>query len=96
MRLLVLLISLALLAAFVVLAWQNAAPIEVVYPGGTITVPLAVFSASVLMLGWLFGVVSMMAPWLRQRLRARKIERRCRIAEQEIANLREIPLKDGP
>ncbi|HBG31669.1 LapA family protein [Candidatus Macondimonas diazotrophica] len=96
MRLLALLISLALLAAFAVLAWQNAAPVEITYPGGTLTVPLAVFAASVLILGWLFGVVSMMLPWLRERLRARKIERRCRIAEQEIANLREIPLKDGP
>jgi uncharacterized integral membrane protein len=96
MRLIGLLLSLMVLTAFAILAWQNAAPVQVSYPGGTVTLPLAVFSMAVLMLGWLLGVSSMLVPWLRQGLRARSIERRCRLAEQEIANLREIPLKNGP
>lgn len=96
MRLMGLLFSLMVLAAVAALAWQNAVPVLVTYPGGTLTLPLAVFCAAALMVGWLLGVISMLVPWLRQGLRARKIERRCRLAEQEIANLREIPLKNGP
>ncbi len=96
MRLMGLLFSLLMLAAFSALAWQNAAPIRVTYPGGTLTLPLAVFCTTVLMMGWLLGVISMLVPWLKQRVHARKIERRCRLAEQEITNLREIPLKNGP
>jgi len=96
MRLIGLLLSLMVLAAFAALAWQNAAPVQVTYPGGTLTLPLAVFCTAVLMFGWLLGVTSMLIPWLRQGLRARRIERRCRLAEQEITNLREIPLKNGP
>jgi uncharacterized integral membrane protein len=96
MRLIGLLLSLLVMTAFAALAWQNAAPVQVTYPGGTLTLPLAVFCTAVLMLGWLLGVASMVVPWLKQGLRARRIERRCRLAEQEIANLREIPLKNGP
>lgn len=96
MRLIGLLLSLMVLAGFAAWAWQNAVPVQVTYPGGTLTLPLAVFSTAVLMLGWLLGVTSMLVPWFRQGLRTRRIERRCRLAEQEIANLREIPLKNGP
>lgn len=96
MRLIGLLFSLIVLPAFAALAWQNAAPVQVTYPGGSLTLPLAVFCTATLMVGWLLGVISMLIPWVRQGLRAQKIERRCRLAEQEIANLREIPLKNGP
>jgi uncharacterized membrane protein YciS (DUF1049 family) len=51
--------------------------------------------ALVLGTGWVFGVITMVAPWARQRLRLRRIAKRYRLAEQEIANLREIPLKNA-
>lgn len=96
MRLIGFLFSLTVLAVFAALAWQNAMPVQMSYPGGTFTLPLAVLCIGALMIGWLLGVASMLMPWFKQRLRAKKIERRCRLAEQEIANLREIPLKNGP
>ncbi|GMV68079.1 MAG: hypothetical protein AMXMBFR76_05180 [Pseudomonadota bacterium] len=95
MRLVALISSLILTALFAILAWQNATPVQFVYPGGVVTLPLAVLMALVLGTGWVFGVITMVAPWARQRLRLRRIAKRYRLAEQEIANLREIPLKNA-
>lgn len=96
MRLMGFLFVLLFLAMVVTLAWQNAVPVQLNYPGGSKTLPLAVFCTAVLVTGWLLGVISMLTPLLRQRNHRRKMERRCHLAEKEITNLREIPLKNGP
>lgn len=95
MRLVALIASLILIAVFAVLAWHNAAPVQLVYPGGAVTLPLAMLVVGMLCAGWVFGVVTMAVPWARQRMRLRKIAKRYRLAELEIANLREIPLKNA-
>ncbi|HMM45402.1 MAG TPA: LapA family protein [Candidatus Macondimonas sp.] len=95
MRLLALICSLILVAVFAVLAWQNATPVQLMYPGGAATLPLAVLVFLVLSAGWVFGVATMAVPWARQRMRLRKMAKRYRLAEQEIANLRDIPLKNA-
>lgn len=62
MRLVALISSLILTALFAILAWQNATPVQFVYPGGVVTLPLAVLMALVLGTGWVFGVITMVAP----------------------------------
>ena len=95
MRLLTLISSLMLIALVAVLAWQNATPVQLTYPGGVATLPLAMLVVALLGAGWAFGVVTMAIPWVRQRTRLRRMAKRYRLAEQEIANLREIPLKNA-
>lgn len=95
MRLLTLISSLMIIALVAVLAWQNATPVQLTYPGGAATLPLAMLVVALLGAGWAFGVMSMAIPWARQRMHLRRMAKRCRLAEQEIANLREIPLKNA-
>lgn len=48
----------------------------------------------VLIVGCVLGILSMMPGWLKAKNNARKLRKRMRQIEQEVKNLRSIPMKD--
>lgn len=77
----------------VVLANLNAGEVSFNYYFSSITLPLAVLLFLVLTSGALVGVLLSLALVLRVRNEKARINRRLKMCEQEIKNLREIPIK---
>lgn len=88
-------IILLLLTAIIgaVLANLNAGEVSFNYYFSSITLPLAVLLFLVLTSGALVGVLLSLGLVLRVRNEKARINRRLKMCEQEIKNLREIPIK---
>lgn len=88
------LLLLALVAVGVVFAVMNATPVELDYVLGKREVPLALTLVLTLVFGVLIGVIAAVGMVLGCRHELTRLRRQVRLAEQEIANLRTIPIKD--
>ena len=93
-RLLLLLLSLCLVAIGISFAVHNAEPVQFNYYFGTVTGPLALFAALALALGAVLGVLTSLFMVLAQRRKVSKLRRKLELCEQEIRNLRQMPLHD--
>jgi uncharacterized integral membrane protein len=94
--LLTLLLVLILIAVATVFTVLNPGPVPLdlyVYSGEP---PLAVVVFAVLALGVLVGVLTLLGLLLARQAELRRLRRRLRESEQEVLNLRNIPLKDEP
>lgn len=90
---LVLLLSLVLLGlAFAVI---NAKPVELNYFLATREVPLAMTLVLTLAFGALIGFFFSLGMVIRLKRETLRLRRQIQIAEQEVVNLRNIPIKDA-
>jgi putative membrane protein len=73
----------------------NAKPVELNYFLATREVPLAMTLVLTLVFGALVGLVFSLGMVLRLKRETLRLRRQIRLAEQEIINLRNIPIKDA-
>lgn len=73
----------------------NSDPVALNYYIGTIELPLALVLASVFGVGALFGVFVCLGPLLKSKRAASRMRKKASVAEQEVHNLRALPLKDA-
>ena len=92
--LLFLLISLAVVLLGVSFALLNASKVTVNYYLNTLTMPLSLVLVMAVGMGLLLGIVLMSLKYVQLKTVIRRLKSRVRIAEQEIENLRAIPIKD--
>ncbi|MDY6941895.1 MAG: LapA family protein [Pseudomonadota bacterium] len=76
-------------------AWLNGQPVMFDYFLDRQQISLSYLLLGALAAGWFLGCVSMLRPWLRARSRIRTAEKHRGLAEKEIANLRDLPIKDA-
>ena len=78
-------------AAFAVM---NAAPVNLNYYLGVQEAPLALILVAALLLGAWLGVVASLGALVRLRHEVSDLRRKQRLAQEEIDNLRSLPIKD--
>ncbi len=88
----ILVIGVALFAAFFTMANPVIVEINYLFGAQNISLPLLIFI--VLATGLLFGYLLAWARSLRMSRTIRRLEREIQIAEAEVSNLRSIPIKD--
>ena len=90
-KLTLILIFMLIGAAFAVM---NAAPVHLNYYFGAAEVPFALILVAALMVGAVLGVMVCLGAMVRLRREAGGLSKKLRLAEQEIENLRVLPIKD--
>ncbi len=93
-RLVILLLFIFIAALGLLLALLNPYDVSFNYYLGELELPQAVLLVLTLILGALLGMVSNLAMLLGRRRELAKLRKRVKLQEQEIRNLREIPLRD--
>lgn len=93
-RLLLLIVSLLLLAIGVSFAVHNAEPVQLSYYFGTVSGPISLIVVVALFAGAVLGVVTSLVIVLAQRRKVSQLRRKLEVCEQEIRNLRQIPVRD--
>ncbi|MFN2309109.1 MAG: lipopolysaccharide assembly LapA domain-containing protein [Gammaproteobacteria bacterium] len=93
-RLISFVLVLVLAALGLAFAVVNAKPVELNYFLATREVPLAMTLVLTLVFGALIGLLFSLGIVLRLKREALRLRRQVRLAEEEVSNLRNIPLKD--
>lgn len=88
------LLALLFLAALV-FTWVNVEPVELYYLAGSIEVPLPVALWTAVLLGAILGILASAGRMLRLKRENLRLRRSARMAEEEVTNLRNLPIKDG-
>lgn len=93
-RLFFLILALLLLVLGITFAVQNAAPVTLNYYLGSLTAPLSLIVVLAIALGALLGVVTSMLLVFGQRRKVARLQRKLQMCEQEVRNLRQLPMRD--
>lgn len=93
-RLLLLILFLLLLALGISFAVHNADPVTLNYYFGSITGPLSMMVVVSLAVGAVLGVGTSLLLVFSQRRKVARLQRKLNTCEQEIRNLRHLPLRD--
>lgn len=93
-RLLLLILFLLLLALGISFAVHNADPVTLNYYFGSITGPLSMIVVISLAVGAVLGVGTSLLLVFSQRRKVARLQRKLNTCEQEIRNLRHLPLRD--
>jgi len=93
-RLLLLILTLSLVALGVSFTVHNAEPVQLNYYFGTVTGPLSLIVVLALAVGAVLGVGTSLILMLSQRRKLSSLRRKLNMCEQEIRNLRHMPLRD--
>ena len=91
LKLLLLLLVLVVAAFF---ASLNPAEVTLHYYFGSIELPLAILLVAALGVGVLLGLIVGLGIFLKAKRDQARLQRKARLAEQEVNNLRAIPLRD--
>ena len=75
-------------------AWMNVNEVKLTYYFGSVELPLAFLVVVTFALGALFGVVAVMGMVFKLKRENTKLKKSNRSSEQELSNLRSLPLKD--
>ncbi|MCD6055251.1 MAG: uncharacterized protein K0R12_213 [Gammaproteobacteria bacterium] len=75
-------------------ACLNAAPVDIHYYVGTASVPLSLLLVFSFAIGILIGFFMGFVLYWRARCKNRRLNKRIKLAEKEINNIRSIPLKE--
>ena len=94
MKIFGILISLAIIILGVGFAIKNAAPVTVYYYIGTKQLPLSLLLMLTFGTGLIIGCLILSISLIRLRTNLRRTKKKLRVAEQEINNLRTMPIKD--
>lgn len=89
-------ISLALVVIILGIAFSvlNAESIQLNYYLGSVDLPLSLVLVIAMIVGALLGIFASMSLIIGSRRSANKLKRSIEVAEKEIVNLRNIPIKD--
>lgn len=93
-RLLLLILFLVLFALGISFAVHNAEPVQLNYYFGRIVAPLSLVVVMALAAGALLGVITSVVLVFGQRRKVARLQRKLSMCEQELRNLRQIPLRD--
>lgn len=88
------LLLLLVVAVTVYFASLNLAEVTLQYYFGSIQLPLAIVLVAAMGLGVLLGLVAGLGMFVRAKRDHVRLQRKARLAEQEVNNLRAIPLRD--
>lgn len=90
-------ISLALVVIILGVAFSvlNAESIQLNYYLGSVELPLSLILVIAMIIGALLGIFASMSLIIGSRRSANKLKRSVEVAEKEIVNLRNIPIKDN-
>lgn len=91
MRIVKLLIIMLVAVLGFAFAWSNAQYVAFDYYLNSIQIRLSYLLALFLVLGWIFGVISMLRPYWRARAELRSIHKQYRLAEQETGKIQVPP-----
>ena len=94
MRVIKLVLVLAIMLLGVAFAVQNADMVNIDYYFGVQELPLALVIIAALIAGAVLGVISCMGVMMRLRHEAGDLRRKQKLSQQEIDNLRALPIKD--
>ena len=94
MRYLIAIFWLIIVVLAIIFVALNSRTIELNYYAGQRQVYMPLMLFIVLVVGAILGVFAMIPVWLRAKSQKRKMKSRLRDAEQELKNLRNIPIKD--
>ncbi len=72
----------------------NAQSVTVNYYFGTIELPLALVAAVAVGIGAVFGMLASMGGAFRLKRENARLKRQARVAEKEVSNLRNLPIKE--
>ena len=78
-----------------IFTWVNVEPIELYYLAGSLEIPLPVALWAAVLLGTILGILASAGIILRLKRENRRLQRSARVAEKEVINLRNLPIKDG-
>jgi len=94
-RIVLFLFALVVFGVALALVLENLSSVSVNYLFGTASVPLAGLLALVLIVGALLGALCVLPMIVKARTRARRARSRQAAAEEELRNLRRVPLRDA-
>ena len=94
MRIISTLFLLSLILLGVTFAGLNAEPVAVNYYIGTTKLPLSLLLVVTLVLGGLLGLIFNIISYVKLKSANLRLRQRLKLAEEEITNLRTMPLKD--
>lgn len=94
LRLVYLFFSLFVIILGVVFAVLNAEDVQLNYYLGSIELPLSLVLVLSMIIGALLGIFASLSFVIGSRRNASKLKRSVEVAEKEIVNLRNIPIKD--
>lgn len=94
-RILYLLFALIVMAIGFAFAVLNDEPVRVNFYYVSRAMPLSLALVSALFVGSALGLIASLAVIVRQKREMGRLRREMKIAEQEINNLRAIPMRDG-
>lgn len=94
-RLLLLILFFILFALGISFAVHNAEPVQLNYYFGATVAPLSLIVVIALAAGALLGVITSVVLVFGQRRKVARLQRKLAMCEQELRNLRHIPLRDN-
>ncbi len=94
MRVVTYLLLTAVILLGVTFASLNAEPVMLNYYIGNSKIPLSLLLALVLIIGCTIGLLVSLVLYIKLKYANRRLKQRLKVVEQEVANLRTIPLKD--
>lgn len=74
----------------------NAGGVEIDYYFGVVALPLSILLAIVMGVGMLLGGGAGLSNYLSMRREINELRAQVKIRDEEVVNLRSIPIKDGP
>ena len=94
MRLIAVMIIVTMASFAVLFTVLNAAPVSIDYYAGQSTMPLSLLLVIALSIGAILGVMASIGIMLRLKSENIKCKKELKLAENEVINLRRIPLRD--
>lgn len=94
MRIFTYIILLALVVVGITFAGLNATPVAINYYIGNSQLPLSLLLIIAIAVGGLLGLLVSLIIYVRLKSTNLRLRQRLRLVEEEVANLRAIPLKD--
>lgn len=96
MRILSYLFLILLILFALTFAGLNATPVSINYYLGTAQLPLSLFAILSFIVGGLLGLLIAFSIYVKLKYANRRLRRRLKLVEEELINLRALPLKDHP
>jgi len=83
------------LLAAIILTWVNTTAVPLNYVIGEVEVPLPVALWAGIFIGAMLGLIAALGAYLRVRKENGRLRRAVKLAETEVNNLRNLPIKDA-